>query len=70
VFICECSDISCAQSLEIRPAECEAVRCERTRFVVVPGHQQTGLERVVGYARFLVVEKLAHTAAAVNSRSA
>jgi hypothetical protein len=58
LFICECSDPGCSESLEVTPAEYEAVRLEGTRFLVVPGHQQTRIERVVGdNGRFLVVEK-------------
>jgi hypothetical protein len=59
LFICECSDTNCAESLEITAAEYEAVRAEGTRFVVTPGHQLQGIERVVyGNRRFFVVEKL------------
>ena len=55
LFICECSDPGCSESLEVTPPEYEAVRAEGTRFVVVPGHQQAGIERVVdGNGRFLV----------------
>lgn len=74
VFICECSDTACAESLEITAAEYEAVRSDGARFVVVPGHQLDEVERVVdGNGRFLVVEKLAHAAeiaAAANPRHA
>jgi hypothetical protein len=59
LFICECSDTSCAESLEITAAEYEGVRAQGTRFVVVPGHELEAVERVVeGNRRFLVVEKL------------
>lgn len=59
LFICECSDTGCAESLEVTTTEYESVRSEARRFVVVPGHQQEALERVVdGNGRFLVVEKI------------
>jgi hypothetical protein len=59
LFICECSDTNCADSLEVKVAEYEAVRSDGTRFVVLPGHQHEGIERVVeGNGRFLIVEKL------------
>ena len=63
LLICECSDTNCAESLEITAAEYESVRAEGTRFVVVPGHEQAGIDRVVdSKARFLVVEKLGSAA--------
>lgn len=65
LFICECSDAACAESLEITPAEYERVRADGAHFVVVPGHQLPEIEQVVdGTARFLVVEKLG-TAASI-----
>jgi hypothetical protein len=74
LFVCECSDTGCAESLEVTAAEYEAVRAEGTRFLVLPGHQQEGAERVVdGNGRFLVVEKLgraAEIADAANPRRA
>jgi hypothetical protein len=58
LFICECSNSGCAESLELTPEEYAAVRAYPTRFVVSPGHQLPGVERVVeGNGRFLVVEK-------------
>ena len=58
LFICECSDDGCAESLEITPAEYEAVRAHGDRFVVLAGHQLPDEEHVVdGNERFLVVEK-------------
>lgn len=71
-FICECSDVSCVESLEMKAAEYEAVRAHGARFVVAAGHQQEGIERVVdGNGRFLVVEKLGQAtdlAAAADAR--
>lgn len=59
LFICECADTECAESLEISPAEYERVRGDGARFVVLSGHQLPEVERVVeGNGRFLVVEKL------------
>jgi rubredoxin len=58
LFICECSDPACAEALEITPAEYEQVRADGARFVVLRGHEQPEVERVVdGCSRFLVVEK-------------
>lgn len=59
LFVCECSNTECAESLELTAEEYEAVRAHPTRFVVKPGHQLAGIERVVeGNGRFLVVEKV------------
>ena len=67
LFICECSDPDCADSLEITADEYESVRAQGTRFVVVPGHQLDGLERAVdGNSRFLVVEKVGQAAEIAN----
>jgi hypothetical protein len=63
LFICECSDTDCAESLDLSADEYEAVRASGTRFVVKPGHQLAGIERVVeGNGRFLVVEKIGRAA--------
>lgn len=59
LFICECSNTACAESLELTAEEYEAVRADPARFIVKPGHQSAGIERVVGgNGRFLVVEKI------------
>ena len=59
LFVCECSDPSCAEALEITPAEYEQVRADGARFIVLASHQLPEVERVVGgNDRFLVVEKL------------
>ena len=58
LFLCECSNPACAAALEITPEEYEQVRADSTRFVVLTGHQQPDVERVVtGNDRYLVVEK-------------
>lgn len=63
LFVCECSDPECAESLQITSAEYEWVRADGARFVVVSGHQLPELERVIETNnRFLVVEKVGPTA--------
>lgn len=63
LFICECSDVRCAESLEITAAEYDAVRGNGARFVIVKGHQTPAVEQVVdGNGRFLVVEKTGRAA--------
>ena len=59
LFVCECSDTTCAESLEISPAEYEEVRADGARFVICRGHDIPEVERVVaGNGRFIVVEKI------------
>ena len=63
LFICECSNTACAESLELTAEEYEAVRAHPTRFVVKPGHQLAEIEHVVdGNGAFLVVEKIGRAA--------
>ena len=62
LVICECGRIECAEALEITAAEYEAVRADGARFVVSPGHQQAGKQRVIGgNGRFVIVEVLGET---------
>ena len=56
LFICECSNIKCAESLELTGDEYEAVRAHGTRFVVKPGHHAATEQVIAGNGRFLVVE--------------
>ena len=64
LFICECSDTTCAESLEMTAAEYERVRTDGAQFVVVPGHQLPAIEQVVAdTGRFLVVETVGAAAA-------
>jgi hypothetical protein len=58
-FHCECGSASCVETMELLPAEYERVVRERYRFVVIPGHEVSEIERVVERgSRFLVVEKV------------
>lgn len=59
-FLCECGHPDCIERISLTVAEYEAVRSVPTHFALVPGHEQTAVERVVGGdgERFLVVEKL------------
>ena len=70
LFICECSDVKCAESLELTSEEYEAIRAHEIRFVVKPGHQVAALERVVGgNGRFLVVETTGKAAEIAQANS-
>ena len=46
-IICECGDLTCADRLEVPPAEYERVRADPTLFFVVDGHEIPDLEDVV-----------------------
>ncbi|HKT43585.1 MAG TPA: hypothetical protein VJQ85_02220 [Gaiellaceae bacterium] len=59
LFVCECSNTGCAESLELTGAEYEQVRAHGAHFVVIPGHELEEVERVVaGNGRYAVVEKV------------
>ena len=68
LFVCECSNPACAESLEISPDAYERVRADGARFVVARGHQHAEVERVVeDHDRFLVVENIGAAAAIARS---
>jgi hypothetical protein len=57
-FLCECDDTECVEKVSATQAEDEAIRAVATQFVVLPGHEDPGVEHVVRHTeRFLVVEK-------------
>jgi hypothetical protein len=57
-FLCECDDRDCVEKVSATRAEYEAIRAVGTHFVVLPGHEDPGVEHVVRQTdRFLVVEK-------------
>jgi hypothetical protein len=57
-FLCECDDTDCLEKVSATRAEYEAIRALATQFVVLPGHEDPGVEHVVQQKeRFLVVEK-------------
>ncbi|HEX6788011.1 MAG TPA: hypothetical protein VF091_02120 [Gaiellaceae bacterium] len=58
-FVCECADVNCAHRVEATLEEYEEVRADPTTFLLVPGHEQPDIERVVEHrGRFDVVEKM------------
>jgi hypothetical protein len=62
-IVCECAREDCTVRIPILVAEYEAVRSEPTKFVVVAGHSDASVERVVdagdGYE---IVEKVGEAA--------
>jgi len=58
-FHCECSDASCVEKISATPADYERVVSQRFHFMVLPGHENVAVERVVAeHDDFLVVEKI------------
>jgi hypothetical protein len=58
-FVCECGNLDCLERLELARATYEEVRGDPTRFVVVPGHEDMSIARVVAREEgYLVVEKI------------
>lgn len=58
-FHCECATEACFETVELPPAEYDRVASHFARFVVVPGHEQPGVEAVAErHANYLVVEKV------------
>ncbi|HET9184853.1 MAG TPA: hypothetical protein VFN82_01820, partial [Solirubrobacterales bacterium] len=58
VFVCECGNLGCSATVELRVAEYEAVRTDFDRFLVVPGHEIAEVDQVVErHPRHLVVVK-------------
>lgn len=59
-YLCECSDPSCAGRVGMTRSEYLAVREHRARFLVLPGHVEPAVERIVERHRaYVVVEKTA-----------
>jgi len=58
-FVCECADSKCVERVPATLAAYEDVRSDGTHFLLVPGHEDTKIERVVQrpHRRFAVVEK-------------
>ena len=58
-FVCECSDPDCADRVPATLDAYEEVRSDGTHFLLVPGHEDTCIERVVEKRnhRLAVVEK-------------
>lgn len=58
-FHCECGRAVCVETIEIPPGRYAAIMRERYRFVVVPGHEEPEIERILETEpEFLVVEKI------------
>jgi len=59
LFLCECCDTGCTDSIEMLHGEYESVREHPARFVIKPSHEDHDVERVVErHPEYLVVEKV------------
>jgi hypothetical protein len=57
-FVCECADPDCAHRVKATLDDYEQVRADGTHFLLVPGHEEPSVERIVARADgFHVVEK-------------
>jgi hypothetical protein len=74
-FVCECADPGCAERVPASLDAYEDVRSEPTHFLLVPGHENTQIERVIErpHRRLAVVEKfnevMAHTVRRLDPRA-
>jgi hypothetical protein len=60
VFVCECGNLGCSDTVEISVAEYEEVRTDFDRFFVVPGHEIADVDKVVERrSNYLIVVKRA-----------
>lgn len=58
-FVCECADPNCTHRVSASLEEYEQVREDPATFLLVPGHEQGDIERVVSdRGRFRIVEKV------------
>jgi hypothetical protein len=62
IFICECGELECTETIRLTLREYEAVRSDPNTFALVPGHEDAATEAVTVAVvakneRFTVVEK-------------
>jgi hypothetical protein len=58
-FHCECDRVSCLDTIEIAHARYEEIVRKRYCFVVIPGHEESRIERIVQTEPdYLIVEKI------------
>lgn len=68
-FICECGDPQCVERVKATIEEYEAVRADGARFLLAPGHGDSGIEQLVARnGTFIIVEKVHAAARAVARR--
>ena len=56
--MCECAHADCAELIDVGAEKYHEVRADPRRFIVMPGHEDPGIETVVeAHAEYVVVEK-------------
>jgi hypothetical protein len=59
-FLCECSEVTCVQSVPLSLRNYRQARTGTDAFIVLPGHENADVERVVARRNgYLLVEKFA-----------
>jgi hypothetical protein len=67
-YLCECSDTSCIESIELEREQYERARSRPTVFFVVPGHERPALEKIVeDHEAYLFVEKFVAVDAVIEA---
>ena len=67
---CECADPHCVDTIEVKPAEYEAIRANPRRFAVLPGHLDTDIEELIARSEgYHVAEKRGKAAAVAEALS-
>jgi hypothetical protein len=62
-ILCECDDLACAERIPITLREYEQVREHGDRFLILRGHENFDVEKIVEMTeRYVIVEKIEHGA--------
>ena len=57
VFVCECGNLGCSETVALTISAYEEVRSGFERFLVVPGHEIEEIEEIERHGSYLVVAK-------------
>jgi hypothetical protein len=69
-MVCECGKKHCLDGFDVEPAVYERVRANPVLFFVVPGHEDSQVEKVLERtAQYLIVEKVGRAAEVVRDNS-
>jgi hypothetical protein len=69
-MVCECGKKHCLDGFEVEPAVYQRVRMNQLLFFVVPGHEDSQVEKVLERTpQYLVVEKVGRAAEVVSDES-
>jgi hypothetical protein len=57
-FYCECSDENCVERIKLKPSLYNSIHTNRSKFIIVPGHESESIELVTNkMPGYVVVEK-------------